>query len=42
MHFGIENIEIILLIAAVVAMFTRRLHVPYSVGLVATGIVLPW
>ncbi len=40
MNFGIENIEVLLLIAAVVAMFTRRLHVPYSVGLVATGIML--
>jgi monovalent cation:H+ antiporter, CPA1 family len=40
MNFSIENIEIILLIAAVVAMLTRRLHVPYSVGLVATGIAL--
>jgi len=40
MNFSIENIEVILLIAAVVAMLTRRLHVPYSVGLVTTGIVL--
>lgn len=40
MNFGIENIEVLLLVAAVVAMFTRRLHVPYSVGLVATGIML--
>jgi len=40
MNFSIENLEVLLLIAAVVAMLTRRLHVPYSVGLVATGIVL--
>ena len=40
MNFSLENLEVLLLIAAVVAMLTRRLHVPYSVGLVATGIVL--
>jgi len=36
---------LLLLIAAVVAMLTRRLRLPYSVGLVAAGIVLaslPW
>jgi NhaP-type Na+/H+ or K+/H+ antiporter len=31
---------LLLLIAAVVAMLTRRLSLPYSVGLVAAGIVL--
>src|SRR5207302_2838392 len=31
---------LLLLIAAVVAMLTRRLRLPYSVGLVAAGIVL--
>lgn len=31
---------LLLLIAAVVAMLTRRLHLPYSVGLVAAGIAL--
>jgi CPA1 family monovalent cation:H+ antiporter len=36
----IETIEILLLIAAVVAMLARRLHVPYSVGLVFAGIAL--
>ncbi len=30
----------LLLIAAVVAMLTRRLHLPYSVGLVVAGIIL--
>ena len=30
----------LLLIAAVVAMLTRRLRLPYSVGLVAAGILL--
>ena len=30
----------LLLIAAVVAMISRRLHLPYSVGLVVAGIVL--
>lgn len=36
----IEGIETLLLVAAVVAMLTRRLRVPYSVGLVLTGVVL--
>ena len=40
MTFGMETLEILLLIAAVVAMLTRKLRVPYSVGLVATGIML--
>jgi len=36
----IERAAVLLLIAAIVAMITRRLRLPYSVGLVATGIVL--
>lgn len=40
MGLSIEKIEILLLIAAVVAMLARRLHVPYSVGLVFAGIGL--
>jgi Na+:H+ antiporter len=40
MQLDIERVEILLLIAAVVAMITRRLHVPYGVGLVITGTVL--
>jgi CPA1 family monovalent cation:H+ antiporter len=36
----IERIETLLLVAAVVAMLTRRMRVPYSVGLVLTGAVL--
>jgi Na+:H+ antiporter len=36
----IEQIEVLLLVAAVVAMLARRLHVPYSVGLVIAGIGL--
>ncbi len=38
--FAIERLEILLLIAAIVAMLTRRLRIPYSAGLVATGAVL--
>lgn len=38
MGLSIERIEILLLIAAVVAMLARRLHVPYSVGLVFAGV----
>ena len=37
---NLETIEILLLIAAVVAMLARRLHVPYSIGLVFAGIAL--
>lgn len=40
MGLTIERIEILLLIAAVVAMLARRLHVPYSVGLVFAGVAL--
>ncbi len=37
---GIEAIEIILLIGAVVAIIARRLKIPYTVGLVSAGILL--
>lgn len=37
---GIETIEIILLIGAVVAIIARRFKFPYTVGLVAAGILL--
>lgn len=37
---GIETIEIILLIGAVVAIIARRFKIPYTVGLVAAGLVL--
>ena len=40
LHFDIERVEVLLLIASIVAIFTRKLRVPYSVGLVATGVVL--
>jgi CPA1 family monovalent cation:H+ antiporter len=40
LDLSIERIEILLLIAAVVAMLARRLRVPYSIGLVFAGIVL--
>jgi CPA1 family monovalent cation:H+ antiporter len=40
MGLSIERIEILLLIAAVVAMLARRLHIPYSIGLVFAGIAL--
>ena len=40
MGFDIEHLDILMLIAAVVAMLSRKMGVPYSVGLVATGIVL--
>src|ERR687884_330083 len=36
----IEHIEVLLLVAAVVAMLARRLRVPYSIGLVIAGIGL--
>jgi CPA1 family monovalent cation:H+ antiporter len=39
MELTFETGALLLMIAAVVAMLTRRLHVPYSVGLVAAGII---
>jgi monovalent cation:H+ antiporter, CPA1 family len=40
MNLSIEFIETLLLIAAVVSMTVRRLKIPYTVGLMLTGIVL--
>jgi CPA1 family monovalent cation:H+ antiporter len=40
MEFGVERAALLLLISAVVAILTQRLRLPYSVGLVAAGIVL--
>jgi CPA1 family monovalent cation:H+ antiporter len=40
MEFNFQAGALLLLIAAVVAILTRRLHLPYSVGLVAAGIFL--
>src|SRR5687767_3377507 len=40
MNLSIEFISTLLLIAAVVAMAVRRLKIPYTVGLMLTGIVL--
>lgn len=40
MELQFQTGTLLLLIAAVVAMMTRRLRLPYSVGLVAAGIVL--
>lgn len=40
MNLNIEYISTLLLIAAIVAMAVRRLKIPYTVGLMLTGIVL--
>ncbi|MEP6894429.1 MAG: sodium:proton antiporter [Chloroflexota bacterium] len=40
MEFTIESIEFLLLIAALVAMISKRVHIPYTVGLVIAGIAL--
>ncbi len=40
MDLDIQTGALLLLIAAVVAMLTRRFRLPYSVGLVAAGVVL--
>ena len=40
MEFSVERAALLLLICAVVAILTQRLHLPYSVGLVGAGIVL--
>src|SRR5450432_3305722 len=42
MELTFETGALLLLIAAVVAMLTRRLRVPYSVGLVLAGAALAW
>jgi CPA1 family monovalent cation:H+ antiporter len=39
MELRIERIELLLLIASVVAMLARRLHLPYTVGLTVAGMV---
>jgi Kef-type K+ transport system membrane component KefB len=39
LNFGKDGL-LLLLVAAVVAMLTRRLRLPYSVGLVAAGMAL--
>ena len=40
MNLSIEFIQTLLLIAAIVAMTVRRLKIPYTIGLMLTGIVL--
>ena len=40
MNLNIERIEVLLLIAAIVAMVARRFKLPYTVGLVLAGAVL--
>src|ERR1700690_756314 len=40
MEITIASIEILLLIAALVGMIARRFRIPYTVGLVLTGVVL--
>ena len=40
MRFDPQTGTLLLLIAAVVAMLTKRLRLPYSVGLVSAGIAL--
>ncbi len=40
MQLDFQSVAQLLLIAAIVAMLTRRLRLPYSVGLVAAGIIL--
>jgi len=40
MELGVEKAALMLLIAAVVAILSRRLRLPYNVGLVAAGIAL--
>ncbi len=38
MEISAQTVTLLLLLSAIVAMLTRRLHLPYSVGLVAAGI----
>lgn len=39
-YIKIEQLEVILLIGALVAILARRLHIPYTAGLVAAGIAI--
>src|SRR3954454_17910317 len=38
--FAIEQLELIILVGALVAIITRRLRVPYTAGLVVAGIII--
>lgn len=40
MTFDIDRVELLLVIAAIVAMLARRLRLPYTVGLTLAGVVL--
>src|SRR5439155_4704798 len=40
MALSVEGIEVLLFIAVIVALLTRRLSIPYTVGLVLAGIAL--
>lgn len=40
MEFTVEQVEILLLVAASVVILSRRFHIPYTVGLVVAGIGL--
>jgi len=40
MQLSLERIEVLLLIAAVVAMLARRLRLPYTIGLTLAGAAL--
>ena len=40
MMLGIEQVELLLIVAAVVAVVSKRLNVPYTVGLVVAGLSL--
>ena len=40
MHFTLGSIELLLFIAALVAIITQRMRIPYTVGLVIAGIML--
>src|SRR2546423_9952703 len=40
MGLSIETIELLLLVATIVAMLARRFHLPYSAGLVVAGVGL--
>lgn len=40
MDFNVGLFEVLLLVSALVAMLARRLHMPYSVGLVIAGVAL--
>src|SRR5438045_65626 len=42
MHSTVNNFAVLLLLAAVISILARRARLPYTVGLVVSGVLLAW